>query len=406
MEIIRIATSGSVDDGKSTLIGRLLYETGQVAKDKMEHIEASSKKRGLQFTDLSLLTDGLIAEREQGITIDVAHIYFQTSQRKYIIADTPGHVEYTRNMVTGASTADATIVLLDASKGIQEQTKRHLKVSNLLEIPNVIFAINKMDLVQYDEATFIEFKLKLEALAESINLKGKTHFIPMSALEGEGVTKFSDKIAWNNGPSLLEILETVTAKSEMSQSNSLCFQVQTVIRPKSGEFREYRGYSGRLFSGELKVGDEIVVSPSRTKARITHIEKWGTELEATGPSKAVTLRLDRDIDCSRGDIILDVQDNRTITKDWESNVCWMDQKELIPGGKYILQNGTASMRVKVSEIRNENQDNQLRINEFGTIRFKSSQPFPHLPFQEIGEAGAFILVDESTLQTSGVGFVR
>ncbi|MDP5121174.1 MAG: GTP-binding protein, partial [Spirosomaceae bacterium] len=306
MDILKIATAGSVDDGKSTLIGRLLYETKSITKDKIEALEAASKRKGLDFVDLSLLTDGLIAEREQGITIDVAHIYFNSPQRKYIIADTPGHFEYTRNMVTGASNAAVSVILVDARNGVSEQTKRHFYIASLLRVKEVIVAVNKMDLVDYDEAQFRQIQSDfVEKVGEASFAEQRITFIPLSSLFGENIVEVSAKMPWYKGQSLLQHLESIELDKVSHNSSELParFAVQYVIRPKTEEFHDYRGYAGRLSSGTFSVGDTIQVHPSGQASVIKTIEKFGENLEHAKAGDSVTLTLETDIDVSRGNMI-------------------------------------------------------------------------------------------------------
>ena len=305
MDILRIATAGSVDDGKSTLIGRLLYDTKSITKDKLEAVEASSKRKGLDFVDLSLLTDGLIAEREQGITIDVAHIYFSTDKRKYIIADTPGHVEYTRNMITGASNAEASIVLIDARNGVIEQTKRHLFISSLLKIQTVFVCINKMDLVGFDKTSFKKIKADVEDVAKKMGYEGDLDFVPIAAKYGDNVVHPSTKMDWYSGPTLLEYLEELPVhKKDIALPAR--FPVQFVIRPHSDQHHDFRGYAGKLASGKLQVGQEILVLPSSRVSTITRIYHAEREVELARPDESVTIELQDDVDISRGNMIVPI----------------------------------------------------------------------------------------------------
>lgn len=411
MDILRIATSGSVDDGKSTLIGRLLFETKHVPQDKLEQLKIDSKRRGLDFTDLSLLTDGLISEREQGITIDVAHVYFATAKRKYIIADTPGHEEYTRNMVTGASQSDVAIVLIDARKGILPQTKRHLSIANLLHLKTAIIAINKMDLLSYSEQRFRELQSDVEKLAHELNITIPLKFIPISALEGEGITAWTGKMSWHNGLPLLQLLDNLDFSTLKEQP--FRFNVQTVIRPKSGEFKDYRAYAGVVISGEVRKGMKIRVAQTDQIATVSKIEKWGTELPKSGKDQAVTLLLEEHIDLSRGDYLLAAENTLELQRTFTANICWMSTKQMNERQKLILQQGTRSTQVLVNQIHNVlNMENsqkesatQLNLNDIGLVSFKAAAAIPTEPFSSEGEHGGFILIDPSTYHTIGAGFM-
>ena len=411
MDILRIATSGSVDDGKSTLIGRLLYETNHVPKDKIEQLRIDSEKRGLGFTDLSLLTDGLISEREQGITIDVAHVYFATEKRKYIIADTPGHEEYTRNMVTGASQSDIAIVLIDARKGVLSQTKRHLSIAQLLNLEQVIVAINKMDMVTYSEATFNTLCDDVKACTEQLNIDLPIHFIPVSAFEGEGVTRFTGKMPWYNGPDLLALLDSF--QPSVQQQQTFRFNVQSVIRPKSGEFKDYRSYTGVVQSGEVKAGLEVRNAHTEQTASIKVVEKWGNTLSSSGPDQAITLQLNEDIDLSRGDLLVQTTDSVQLKNQFSAQLCWMSQQTVGARQKFILQQGTASTRVIIERIENvlnlENAQREsatsLKLNDIGKVDLKTASPIMTEPFVNTGKHGGFILIDPSNNSTVAAGFM-
>ncbi|MFT5957302.1 MAG: sulfate adenylyltransferase subunit 1 [Flavobacteriales bacterium] len=411
MDILRIATSGSVDDGKSTLIGRLLYETKHVPQDKLEQLKIDSERRGLDFTDLSLLTDGLISEREQGITIDVAHVYFATAKRKYIIADTPGHEEYTRNMVTGASQSDVAIVLIDARKGILPQTKRHLSIANLLQLKTAIIAINKMDLLAYSEDRFNELQSDVEKLAQELNIKIPLQFIPISALEGEGITAWTGKMDWFKGLPMLQMLDNIDF--DTSEKHPFRFNVQTVIRPKSGEFKDYRGYAGTVLSGEVYKGMKIKVAQTDQIATISNIEKWGNSLQSSGKDKAVTLLLKEEVDLSRGDYLVAAENELTLKRNFRAHVCWMGAKQMNERQKLILQQGTRSTQVLVDQIQNvlnmenskQEKKEHLALNDIGAVAFKAASAIPTESFSNEGEHGGFILIDPSTYHTVGAGFM-
>lgn len=415
MDILRIATAGSVDDGKSTLIGRLLYETQSITKDKIEALESASKRKGLDFLDLSLLTDGLIAEREQGITIDVAHIYFSTPKRKYIIADTPGHVEYTRNMVTGASNVALSLILVDARQGIMEQTARHLSIAAMLRIPKVILCINKMDLVAYEEAAFQAVVEPLRALVEKTKFEGQSiDFLPISSLYGENITQVSSAMPWYQGPSLLQALEAYDAQSTRTQAPAR-FPVQWVIRPKTEAFHDYRAYAGKVASGQFKVGDEVRVLPTREVAKIAKIERFEDSLSAAQAGASVSVLLDRDVDISRGNMLVLASENTPPQqKDFGANVVWLDRNPLVAGKTYLLQHGVHQTKAKIVQIDHgyqvEDQGktlnmSELNINSMGHIQVRTAQAIAADAYASNPSNGAFILIDEFSNATVGVGFV-
>jgi len=418
MDIIRIATAGSVDDGKSTLIGRLLYETNSVPKDRLEAIDAASKRRGVGFLDLSLLTDGLIAEREQGITIDVAHVYFNTPSRKYIIADTPGHFEYTRNMVTGASRASVSIILIDARNGVVEQTARHYFISALLCVPEVIVCVNKMDLVGYAQARFDDVVADFKRIADRIRPEGQTiRYLPVASLHGDNVTRRSGQLSWYHGPALLELLEQAEAHHPRQFSARL--GVQTVIRPRAGHndsaLHDYRGYAGRISSGSFAVGDEIVALPSAEHSHIVAIDKFGQQHERAEAGESITLRLADNIDISRGGLISHTADVPAPCKEVRAHVCWLDHQVLTPGKTHVLQHGVNRVRAKTIAIHGvinvvtqdiTHSPPQLKLNEIGTATFKLSAPIFADTYSVNPANGAFILIDEWTNNTVGVGFIE
>lgn len=413
MDILRIATAGSVDDGKSTLIGRLLYETKSITRDKIEALEAASKRKGLDFLDLSLLTDGLIAEREQGITIDVANIYFSTPKRKYIIADTPGHFEYTRNMVTGASNTKVSMILVDARNGVLEQTFRHFFISSMLRIPKVIVCVNKMDLVGYSEERFNEIKDAVQALADKVSFEGQEiTFIPMSSLYGQNLSTQSTEMPWFTGAPLLEELEETNFDEIRKPAR---FPVQFVVRPKTEEFHDYRGYAGKIASGSFSVGDEITVLPTGQNSKIATIEKFGTQLEKAGAKESVVITLETDVDVSRGNMLVKTTSTLEPLKEITARICWMDSKPLVSGKTYILQHGINDSKAKVIALNNKidvvNQDtivdavSELKLNEIGEIVLKTAKPIFADKYEYNPANGAFILVDDQTNSTVGVGFV-
>ena len=415
MEVLKIATAGSVDDGKSTLIGRLLYDTKSLTNDKLEAIERASKQKGFDYLDFSFATDGLVAEREQGITIDVAHIYFSTQTKSYIIADTPGHVEYTRNMVTGASTSQVAIVLIDARKGVIEQTNRHFFINNLLRIKDVIVAVNKMDLVDFSEEKYNAIKTDFEALMKKRDYQDQSiTFIPVSALKGDNVVHGSDNMSWYNGQTLLEHLELLDTKDIYNRGTPR-FPVQYVVRPKTNDFHDFRGYAGKVYGGDLSVGDDIVVLPSQTKSKIKDIYVYEDKYETASRRSSVTLTLENDINVSRGDMIVKADDLPTINKQFTATICWMDSKQLTSGAKYVLQHGINKVLAKVDSINHKiNPDysgidadaKSLGVNDIASVSFKLNRPIFFDAFKEHRTNGSFILIDTQSNNTVGAGFIQ
>jgi sulfate adenylyltransferase subunit 1 len=414
MEVLRIATAGSVDDGKSTLIGRLLYETNSITTDKLEAIERASQRKGIAFLDLSLLTDGLIAEREQGITIDVAHIYFQTPKRKFIIADSPGHVEYTRNMITGASKAEVSVILVDVRHGISEQTHRHYYIANLLRIPKVVVCINKMDLADYSKDRFNELVNEFNAFADQIRFpQQEIEFVPVSSLHGENITTLSSQMPWYTGKPLLEILENMEVHKRLHEAPAR-FPVQYVVRPRNEEHHDFRGYAGRVSSGHFDVGDEIVVLPSLQKTSITGIHQFETQLTTADARQSVVFTLKNNVDISRGDVIVKASEQFEPKKELESEICWMDNQPLINGKTYLLQHGTTISKAKVTSIDfvqipstlEKKSADSLQMNDIAHIKLKTAKALAVDSFERNPSNGAFILVDEHTDKTVAVGIVR
>ncbi|SFE10799.1 sulfate adenylyltransferase subunit 1 [Chitinophaga sp. CF118] len=415
MEVLHITTSGSVDDGKSTLIGRLLYDTNSIPQDKMEALHAASKRKGLDFTDLSLLTDGLVAEREQGITIDVAHIYFSTPNRKYIIADTPGHIEYTRNMVTGASTAQVSLILIDARKGIVEQTYRHFFIAALLRIPYLVVCVNKMDLVEYDEARFNQIVEDFQQLVKSASFQAPSiKFIPISSLYGENVAGRSGKINWYKDQSLLEYLEQITF-DHADSSHPARFPVQSVIRPMTKAFHDFRGFAGKVASGHFNIGDEVISLPSQQKSKIKTIEQFETQLSIASARESVVITLEDEIDTSRGSMLSKTDNVPNLLKEITAQVCWMDQQKLVPGKAYLLQHGINRVKAKVQQIQHVidvtsnkilEDKKEMGLNDIGKITLKTAQPIFADSYHLNPANGAFILVDEFSNATVAVGFVE
>ncbi|HTL32357.1 MAG TPA: GTP-binding protein [Kofleriaceae bacterium] len=410
-ELLRFTTAGSVDDGKSTLIGRLLYDTKTAFEDQLQHVEDVSRRRGDQRVNLALLTDGLRAEREQGITIDVAYRYFATRRRKFIIGDTPGHVQYTRNMVTGASTAHLAIVLVDARQGVVEQSRRHALIASLLRIPHIVFAVNKMDLVGWDETTFRRIEAELRAFAANLATKDIT-FIPLSALTGANVVERSTEMSWYQGPTLLQHLETVPVPA--THTTDARFPVQWVIRPQSDEHHDYRGYAGQVAGGVFRPGDEVTILPSGATTKITRIEQGGQPIELAFSPMSVTLHLADDIDVGRGDVITRRLDQPLVGQDLEAMVCWMSDKPLSPRGRYALKHTTRWTRAIVTELKfrfdinTGEQDataTSLPLNGLGRIALRTTSPIVYDPYEQNRTTGSFILVDETTNATVAAGML-
>ena len=415
MDVLKIATAGSVDDGKSTLIGRMLYDTKSLTTDKLEAIEKTSKQRGYDYLDFSLATDGLVAEREQGITIDVAHIYFSTKKKSYIIADTPGHVEYTRNMVTGASTSQASIILIDARKGVIEQTNRHFFINNLLRIKDVVVAVNKMDLVDYSEETYNAIKADFEKLMAKRDYPDqKITFIPVSALKGDNVVNKSENTPWYKGETLLEHLESLDLAA-VSNVGTPRFPVQYVIRPKTEDFHDFRGFAGKVYGGELSVGDEVIALPSQTKSKIKEIYFYDKSYQTAARRSSVTITLEDEINLSRGDMLVKVDDLPTIEKQFTATISWMDSESLTAGKKYVVQHGVNKVLAKVNNIHHKiNPDYSgidtevqgLGMNDIAQVTFKLNKPIFYDKFKEHRTNGSFILIDTQTNSTVGAGFIQ
>jgi len=410
--LLRLATAGSVDDGKSTLIGRLLYDSKAVLADQLEHVEEVSRKRGSDVPDLSLLTDGLRAEREQGITIDVAYRYFATARRTFILADTPGHVQYTRNMVTGASTADLAIVLIDARKGVIEQTKRHAFLSSLLGIPHLVVAVNKMDLVDWQEDVFDGIVRDFTELGARLRGVRETTFIPISALRGDNVVDRSENTPWYGGPALLEHLETVELTGDRNLSDAR-FPVQWVIRDGA---TDYRGYGGQVASGIFRAGDEVVVLPSGQRTTIAAVETFDGPLLEAFAGMSATIRLTDERDVSRGDMIVHAVDEVRVTRELEADVCWMAETPLRPGGRYALKHTTSSVRAIIDSVDSvidvhtlepaDETPSELALNDIGRVRLRVSRELAVDSYSANRTTGAFILIDEATNDTVGAGMIR
>ena len=413
MEMLRLATAGSVDDGKSTLIGRLLYDSKSIFADQLEAVEQTSERMGADYTNLALLTDGLRAEREQGITIDVAYRYFATRKRKFIIADTPGHIQYTRNMVTGASTADVAIVLIDARKGVLEQSRRHAFLASLLRIPHLVLAVNKMDLVDYSEERFNEIKDEFRNFAAKLDVTDLT-FIPVSALHGDNIVNRSENMAWYGGSSLLHHLEEVHIASDRNLIDAR-FPVQYVIRPQSDEFHDYRGYAGTVAGGVFKPGDDVVVLPSGFTSTIASIETFDGPLEEAFAPMSVTIRLADEIDISRGDMIARPNNQPHSGQDIEAMVCWMSEAAaLSPGTKLGIKHTTRSARALVKQLNyrldvntlhRDESATSLALNEIGRVVLRTTAPLFFDEYRRNRTTGSFILIDEGTNNTVGAGMI-
>jgi len=405
-ELLRFTTAGSVDDGKSTLIGRLLYDSKSIYQDQYEQIKAASERRG-EDINLALLTDGLKSEREQGITIDVAYRYFATPSRKFIIADTPGHIQYTRNMVTGASSANVALVLIDARKGVVEQTKRHAIIASLLQIPHIVVCINKMDLVDYDEAVYKKIQDDFEKFAAKLDVID-VHFIPISALLGDNVVHRSEKTSWFDGPTLMYYLENVHIASDHNYIDSR-FPVQFVIRPYKEEYHDYRGYAGRIAGGIFKKGDEVMLLPSGFTSKVAKIQGPAGEQDEAYPSESVTILLEDDYDLSRGDMIVRVNNSPEVTQDIEVMLVWFDgEKSLNPNGKYALMHTTQNIRCIIKEIRykldintlhREQDDHNIGMNDVGRVVLRTTRPIFVDPYRKNRITGSMILIDEGTNNT-------
>ncbi len=410
-ELLRIATAGSVDDGKSTLIGRLLYDSKQVLSDQLEHVVQTSERRGDGYLNLALLTDGLRAEREQGITIDVAYRYFQTARRKFIVADTPGHEQYTRNMVTGASTADLSIVLIDARKGVSEQTRRHAYISSLLRIPHLVVCVNKMDLVDYDEAVFDAIVDDLTDWAARLEIPDIT-FVPISALHGDNVVDRSESMPWYNGAPLLYHLEHVVIATDRNLAD-VRFPVQWVIRPMNDAHHDYRGYAGQVAGGVLRPGDEVIVLPGGARTRIAAIDTFDGEIDVAFPTMSVTLRFADDIDVSRGDMIVEAEDPPAMSRNLEAIVCWMGEQPLRPGTRYAIKHTTRTARAIVEELEHRIDVNtlehepavELGLNGIGRVKLRTSAPLLVDRYSRNRTTGSFILIDEASNDTVGAGMM-
>ncbi len=412
MQLLRFTTAGSVDDGKSTLIGRLLYDSKSIFEDQLEAVKRASIRRGNERVDLALLTDGLRAEREQGITIDVAYRYFATPKRKFIIADTPGHVQYTRNMVTGASTANAAIILIDARNGVTEQTYRHSYIASLLEIQHLIICINKMDLVEFRQDVYENIKNEFVEFSRKLDHRD-IRFVPLSALLGDNVVEHSANMDWYKGGTLMHTLETIDIASDYNM-NDPRFPVQYVIRPQSDDFPDYRGYAGRVDGGIFRKGDKIMVLPQQQVTAIESIDFFDKEIDMAYPPMSVTIRLKDDIDISRGDMFVTENNSPAITQDITAMVCWMSERPLQHNGRYTVKHTTKDVRcvikdvlykVNVNNLNRNYDDKNLTLNEIACISLRTTHPLLIDPYKRNRKTGSLILIDEGTNNTVGVGMV-
>jgi len=413
MDILRFITAGSVDDGKSTLIGRLLYDSKSILVDQLEAIEKQSKNKSEGEIDLALLTDGLRAEREQGITIDVAYKYFSTPKRKFIIADAPGHIQYTRNMVTGASNSELAIILIDARNGVVEQTRRHSIIASLLNLPHVVVAINKMDLVDYSEDIYNNILIEYQSVANSLGLKD-VKYIPISALNGDNIVERSEKLSWFEGEPLLHLLENVKLDSDVNLTTGR-FSVQYVIRPQVAELHDYRGYAGKIISGIYRKGDKVAILPSGVESTIKEIEIAGKQVTEAFAEQSVIFHLENDIDISRGDMIVPINNQPSLEQEFEAVVCWMDNKPLVAGNKYFLQTNSRLVRCVVKEIQYRLDVNTLEKNDFPEkallndiikVRIKTASPVAFDSYKKLRQNGGAILIDETSCVTVGACMIQ
>ncbi len=412
MEMLRFTTAGSVDDGKSTLIGRLLYDSKAIFSDQLEALELASKLRGEAHVNLALLTDGLRAEREQGITIDVAYRYFATPKRKFIIADTPGHIQYTRNMVTGASTANVALILIDARQGVVEQTIRHAFIASLLNIPHIIVCVNKMDMVDYSEEVFENIRITYESITAKLDILD-IRFIPISALHGDNVVKRSTKMDWYEGPTLMFLLENIHIASDNNLVDGR-FPVQYIIRPYSDDFHDYRGYAGRIAGGIFKKGEEITVLPSGLNSKIKSIDTYSGELNDAFAPQSVTITLEDDIDVSRGDMIVHRNNEPKVGQDIELMVCWLNERPLLVNGKYYLKHTTSDARCIIKEIVHKvdistmeygTEDKSVKMNDIARIKIRTTKPLFYDSYKKNRTTGSLVLIDEGTNETVGAGMI-
>jgi sulfate adenylyltransferase large subunit len=408
-ELLRLVTAGSVDDGKSTLIGRLLYDTKQILVDQLEHIEDASRRRGHDYVDLALLTDGLRAEREQGITIDVAYRSFVTPRRRFQLADAPGHVQYTRNMVTGASTADVAVILVDARQGVIEQTRRHSYIVSMLELPHVVYTVNKMDLVDYSEDRFDEIARDLSELASQLGLHDAA-MIPISALKGDNVVEQTDAMPWYAGPTLLHHLETIELAAALNVEDRR-FPVQWVIRPMAEEHHDYRGYAGQVAGGTWRAGDDVVVLPSGLRSKVSRID--GADGDAI-PGQSVTILLEDDVDVARGDLLADPERPPLVARELNARVCWLSERPVEDRARVLVKHTTRTVTARIEEVvsvvdiatlEDRLSPGRLELNDLGLVRIRLAEPLAVDPYARNRATGAFVLIDEATNETVGAGMV-
>lgn len=412
-ELLRFTTAGSVDDGKSTLIGRLLYDSKSIFEDQYDAVKTASERRGEEGVNFALLTDGLKSEREQGITIDVAYRYFSTPKRKFIIADTPGHIQYTRNMVTGASTANVALILIDARNGVVEQTRRHAIIASLLQIPHLLVCINKMDLVDYQEDVYEEIKESFEKFSSKLDVSD-VNYIPISALNGDNVVSRSDKMAWYEGATLMYYLENVHIASDHNFIDNR-FPVQQVLRPYTDEFHDYRGYAGRIAGGVFKKGDEVMLLPSGFTSRIAKIDTFDGELDYAFPPQSVSILLEDDLDLGRGDMIVRPNNQPTVSQDVEVMLCWFDGTQSLKSrGKYVIRHTTNEARCLVKEVRykldintlhRDQENTELKMNDIGRVVLRTTKPMFFDSYRKNRITGSIILVDEGTNNTVAAGMI-
>jgi sulfate adenylyltransferase subunit 1 len=411
--LLRFTTAGSVDDGKSTLIGRLLYDSKSIFEDQMEHIVQSGKRLGREELDLSLLTDGLRAEREQGITIDVAYRYFATPARKFIIADTPGHIQYTRNMVTGASTADLAVILIDARKGVLEQTVRHTYVASLLDIRHIIFCINKMDMIDFSEKVFMKIKTEIDNLIRKLQIED-SYFVPISAKYGDNVVDPSEKMSWYNGKTFLRLIETIEIRKDKNSHNPR-FPVQTIIRPHTSEYHDYRAYAGRVAGGVFRPGDKVTVLPSMLKSTIKSIDVSGKSLSETNAGDSVAVLLEDQIDISRGDMLVASDDMPFISQDINLMICWFNERPLKVGGRYLIRLNSneaecvvksVSYRMNINTLEHDVENITINMNDIANISIKTSKPMFFDIYKKNNITGSMIFIDEGTNETVAAGMIQ
>jgi sulfate adenylyltransferase subunit 1 len=410
--LLRFTTAGSVDDGKSTLIGRLLYDSKSIFEDQMEHIVQSGKRMGREELDLSLLTDGLRAEREQGITIDVAYRYFATPARKFIIADTPGHIQYTRNMVTGASTADLAVILIDARKGVLEQTVRHTYIASLLDIRHIIFCINKMDMMEYSEAVFQGIKAEIDKLVKKLQIED-SYYIPISAKYGDNVVDPSGNMKWYSGKTFLRLIETIEILKDKN-SASTRFPVQTIIRPHTSEYHDYRGYAGRMAGGVFRPGDEVTVLPSLRRSKIKSIDTFGKTFSETIAGDSVAISLEDQIDISRGDMLVSPDDIPVISQDINLMICWFNERPLKVGGRYLIRINSneagcvvksVKYRLNMNTLEHDIENISVNMNDMAHISIKTSKPVFFDTYRKNNITGSMIFIDEGTNETMAAGMI-